>query len=108
MEIFGRYAQRSEYRADRYEKGIKSATFRIDEEHGMILAPAAIGNLNRFAVLLIVSLVVVNKSHVFRSVHIVLTRITIFRVGMHQKTTRKDRLTYPDNFCKNLAVLPPS
>lgn len=34
-----------------YGKDVNPGTFRIDDEHGMIVAPASIGNLNRFTVL---------------------------------------------------------
>lgn len=34
-----------------YGKGVNPSTFRIDDEHGVILAPPSIGNLNYFTVL---------------------------------------------------------
>ena len=35
-----------------YGEGIDPATFRIDDEHGMIVAPTSIGRLNHFTVLI--------------------------------------------------------
>ena len=36
-----------------YGEGINSATFRVDDEQGMIIAPGSIGNLNAFHVLVL-------------------------------------------------------